>query len=436
MSKLLRLALASLLVPVACSTKSETPPTPTPTNVTATSFSPNGCAYKVEHIAEFPDFVASSDASGSAATPSHVRIGLGGGVDSSKPGYADPSTSFAVGWQTDVDTKFSKIRVGEAPDKLTTANDGISYVVPREFGKGPIDGIRFHEAHVCGLTPGRTYYYQVGGGDAWSPVAQIATAPAKGSKDPLIVALVGDSRDTDGTTDLPVWRALAGRVKTSGARLALFSGDNVASGVDQSLWDKWLAGSDDTAKQMFFATAPGNHENELIRYFAHAVMPGVGKNSERYASFDYGPVHVMMIDDYIGVVAPSIDVDGYKTELLAWIDADLARADGNRANVPWIVVFHHHPVFDSGTADRVKEREATHAAFAARWDEYHVDLDVAGHDHFYERSKPIVADAVATKGTTYVVCAGAGAPSYSTVPDNPLSQKIEHYDPAVLEGLY
>jgi glucose dehydrogenase len=58
------------------------------------------------------------------------------------------------------------------------------------------------------------------------------------------------------------------------------------------------------------------------------------------------------------------------------------------------------------------------------YDTYHVDLAVNGHDHEYERSHPLNANASdpsklpviqtdATKGTTYVINAGAGASSYA-----------------------
>ena len=262
------------------------------------------------------------------------------------------------------------------------------------------------------------------------------TAPAKGSKDALSFAFAGDSRDSLGRTDLPVWKAISAHVRGSGARMMLFSGDNVLVGADQSLWDKWTSASDAMAGSLFLAMAPGNHENELARYYAHAVMPGGPNNPERYASFDYGPVHFVEIDDYVGIISSSIDVNGYHDEVLAWLEADLAAADANRANVPWIVTFHHHPVYDSGdNASRVSERKSTHDAFAALYDKHHVDLDLAGHDHFYERSKTLAADAVAAKGTTYVVCAAGGAPSYGTTAGNPLSEKIVHYDDSV-EGIY
>ncbi len=430
----------------SCSSKSDpAPSSPVDTGVESgpvvVTYDPQGCGYRVAAIDGFPDFEATADSLGADAAPKHVRLGLGGGVDASKAGYADPSTSFAVIWQTDVDTKVSKLRFGDTETALTHVVDGISYIVPQELNRGPEAGIRFHEAHACGLTPGRTVYYQVGGSaggkDVWSDVRSLTVAPAKGGKDPVPFAFFGDTRDALGRSDLPVFKAITGRVKVSGARLGVFSGDAVLIGADQSLWDIWTNASDALAGSVVVAEAAGNHENELVRYFAHIAMPGATKNAERYASFDYGPVHFVFVDDYVGIVAPSIDVTNYRAEVLAWLDADLQKADGNRANVPWVVTVHHHPVYDSGADKaRVAERKSTHDALLSLYDKYHVDLDLAGHDHFYERSKVLAADAVATKGTTYVICAGGGAPSYSTNPDNPLSQSIVHYDPDTFQGLY
>ena len=441
--------LATMVAAVACSSSSSNPTAPVDSGGSDSTggdagpfvFQPKGCGYRVEAVDGFPDLEASAD-DASTSAPRHVRIGLGGGVDVTQPGYADPSTSFAVGWQTDASNKANHLRYGDAPDKLTNVVDGASYLVPQELSVGPADGTRFHEAHACGLAPGRTYYYQVGGGAAgkelWSATQSVTTAPAKGSKDALTLAFVGDTRDDiKPTVNMPVWRAIAGRIKAGGARAAIFSGDTVLVGADQSMWDRWTDASDATAGALFIAMSPGNHENELTRYFAHVVMPGAGKNSERYFSMDYGSVHLVSIDDYDGVVSPSLDVTNYRDELLPWLEADLAKADGNRAAVPWLVVFHHHPVYDSGAdSARVKERKATHDAFVSLFDKHHVDLDVAGHDHFYERSKVLAGDAVATKGTTYVICAAGGAPSYSTTDGNPLSEKIVHYDPTAPEGIY
>ncbi len=418
-------------------TTTDAGPTPSAT------FQPQGCGYTVGAVENFPALEAHA-AAGSGA-PKKVRLGLGGNVVAGQAAYADPSKTFAVVWQSDEATTATQLQWGDSATALSNTANGVSYVVAAEFGSPSADGDRYHEAHVCGLQAGRTYYYRVGGGAAgseqWSPVFAVTTAPASGAADPVLIGVAGDTRDAAGTSKLPVWQAITGRLKNAGAHVALFSGDFVFAGADQQLWDVWTSAAESAASTVFLAMAPGNHDNETLSYFAHALMPGaVGKNYERYSSFDYGPVHVVSYDDQIGIIDPSSDDSGYRAEVLAWLDGDLAKADANRANVPWVVTFHHHPLFSSTTqTDRAPERALVRAAVQATYDAHHVDVDFAGHDHFFERSKPMVGDnPVATGvkgGTTYVISAGGGAPGYSTTPGQPQSAKIQQYT-ETSEGLY
>jgi hypothetical protein len=448
-------ALAAAAVFSACSssddvTSTKDTGTSGDTGSSTTTFSPQGCSFTVGAISDelgsvaFPSFDANDDSLGSAATPKHVRIGLGGGVVAGKPGYADPSTTFGVIWQTDPATKATKLRYGDADGSFTNTVEGYSFLEAQDPNNhsGPPDGIRYHEAYVCGLTPGRTVYYQVGGGPAgketWSATGSYTLAPAKGGSDAVTIGLAGDARDSTGRSTQPVWKAIMARMASSGAHAITFSGDFVDVGIDRDQWETWNTATDVGGTSVFVAMTPGNHENEQITYYANAMMPGaIGTNYERYASFDYGPVHVVELDDYDGIVAAAIDDSGYKNEVLAWIDADLAAADGNRANVPWIVTFHHHPFYSSTTqTERAAERTNVRNALQAIYDKHHVDLDFAGHDHFYERSKPITADAVVTTGgTTYVICAGAGADAYHTAATS-MSAKIVEYAPTDSSGTY
>lgn len=414
------------------------------------TFSPKGCAFSVGSIGDqlgsvvFPSFDLDDDSLGSAATPKHVHVGLGGGVDSSKAGYADPSTSLGVVWQTDPATKATKVRYGDADGNWSSTVEGFSYLVAQDPDNhsGPPEGIRYHEVYVCGLQPGKTVYFQVGGGAAgkevWSETSSYTTAPAKGAADAVMIGISGDSRDRTGRSTQPVWKAIAARMASSGAHAVLFSGDFVDVGIDRDQWEIWNTATDVAKASIFVAMAPGNHENEQVTFYANAMMPGaIGKNYERYSSFDYGPVHVVAMDDYVGIVRQSIDVTGYRDELTAWLEKDLSAADANRSNAPWIVVFHHHPFYSSTTqTDRAAESASMRAALQGIYDKHHVDLDLAGHDHFYERSKPITADAVATTGgTTYVICAGAGADAYHTSATDK-SAKIVEYAPTDASGAY
>jgi hypothetical protein len=421
-----------------CSQKDPAPgPAPAPAQVT--TFAPKGCAYVVNHadVAQgAPPFEPHQDVASADPKLRVVRRGLGGGVEADKPGYASASTSFAIGWQTDDATKASKIRYGQSPDALTNVAEGFSYALEAKPGVM----VRFHEVHVCGLEPGRTYHYQVGGGapgaEVWSPVLSTTTAPAAGET--VKIGFVGDTRDALGRSELPVWRAIASRYKAAAIPLALFSGDMVLVGLDQGMWDTWSKAAEDVAPTTFFALAPGNHENEQPQFFAHALMPGAAsKNAERYSSFDYGPVHVVMIDDYPGVVAKSVDDTGHRAELLAWLDADLTKANANRAKVPFIVTFHHHPAYsDTKNTSRADEAEAVREAFLPLYEKHGVDLDLAGHDHFYERFQPLKGGAVDPSGTTYVICGAAGAPAYQIKPERPLAAQALEYDPDKGEGYY
>jgi hypothetical protein len=434
----------SLLLPLAllsCSSKDEAPPTTADSGpITIESFAPKGCAYTVRHpqVEGFPSFEPHADVVESDPQLRHVFRGLGGDVKSGAAGYADPATSFAVGWQSNAGTLATKIRVGTSEGKLDTELEGYSYLVPQEAHVGPEEGIRFHEAHVCGLTPGRTYWYQVGGGDHWSATYSTTTAPAAGSSDAVKIGIVGDTRDALGNSELPVWHALTTRFKADATPIVLFSGDMVLVTVNQNMWDAWSNAADDATPTTFFALAPGNHENEQLRFFAHAVMPGANSaNAKRYASFDYGPVHVVMLDDYPGIVAPTIDDSGHKEELLAWLESDLSKADANRAKVPWIVTFHHHPMYsDTTNSSREKESANMRAALLSIYDKHGVDLDLCGHDHFYERFKPLAGGAESAKGTTYVIDGAGGAPSYDIKSDTPLAAKTSKYDPVAGQGIY
>lgn len=404
------------------------------------TFQPQGCGYQVGGLKDFP--TREPHAAAGAGAPKKVRLGLGGQIAAGQPGYADPSKTFAVLWQTDVETTATQIKWGDSATALSNTSSGVSYVVEPALGSPSADGNRWHEAHVCGLQPGRTYYYQVGGGAAgaekWSAVYSVTTAPAEKSPDPVLIGVTGDTRFDSSAKPLRVWEAVSGRFKSAGAHVALMSGDFVNAGYDQTLWDVWTSAGDSAGNAVFFAMAPGNHDNEQLSYYAQALMPGaLGDNYERYSSFDYGPVHVIAFDDYAGIVSEGIDDTGYQAEFLAWLDDDLKKANARRAEVPWIVTFHHHPFFSSTTqSERASERAKVVTKLQPLFDKHHVNLDFAGHDHFFERSKPIVGTTYGqVGGTTYVISAGGGAPEYHTVADKPYSEVRVEYE-ASTEGMY
>jgi hypothetical protein len=116
---------------------------------------------------------------------------------------------------------------------------------------------------------------------------------------------------------------------------------------------------------------------------------------------------------------------------LQWLDADLNRANQNRTNVPFIVSLSHRGLFSTCLHATDGDVLAARGAMAPIFDKYNVDLVFNGHDHEYERSNPLKAGnpptgaPVVGSGTTYVICAGAGADPY-TVGTSPQPYSLKH----------
>jgi acid phosphatase type 7 len=399
-------------------------------------FHATSCKYAIAPRMEYTEVFAPKTAADLAsakvsAAPDikRIRLGLGGTVTPGDAARVDPTKSIAFAWETDLETTATTAVWGKSPDATAWSADdrveGLSYVV--EPTAQTLNGSpqRVHEAHVCGLEPNTTYYYRVGGGpegkEVWSEVLSFRTLPAA-TDETVKVAVTGDSR---GEID-NAWQLLQERLTKRGdIQMQLFSGDMIVLGSDQSEYAKWLDhGSRDTKGEpsalprILSLLAMGNHENYQTGFFATVVQPddreAQGTFGELFFSVDVGPAHFLVFDDY-ALGKTSID-PAYAPLLLSWLDADLTAAQAARAERPWIIAVHHHGEWTSSSHAGDSAVLNVRAALAPVWDKFGVDLVLDGHDHNYERSKPlkIASDGkpVLGAGTTYVVCAGSGADGY------------------------
>lgn len=404
--------------------KTDAPPDAGAVTPTAFTYRGQGCSYDVSPPEKYAfTELSNDDPAGAGATPQLVRVGLGGGTTMGAPGYADPSRTAAFTWQTQEKVKAAKIRFGERPDALTEVRAGFSWTTPTPengFGNNEPE-TSMHEVHVCGLTPGRTYYYQVGGGtpEAWSATQSFTSVPAEGK---ILVGVLGDARD-----QVDVWQLAQRRMRDRAVNLQLTSGDLVAFGTQQSLYETWLGAiwkepADPnrfvTLGQQMMVMLAGNHENEAARFYGAFAMPGEGTYAETYSSFNVGNTHFVMIDDQ-----PIAALEGseHGLAILKWLEEDLARADANRAAVPFIVAVHHRGLYTTSVHALDGDVLVARKLLAPIYDKHHVDVVLNGHDHAFERTKPLVAGAdpagdpvvkPAGEGTVYVVNAGAGSTAY------------------------
>lgn len=384
-------------------------------------YEPPCCGYSVA----IPEVKESGfDDGNGKAPPDHVHVGLAGPSD----------TSFVVGWRTDDATTVTRMLVGTDKAAVEAANDATAkvalYAGHHILYGSALDGdnpTRHHEVHACGLAPATSYHYKVGGPGGWSTVHTVSTGPTVGSSEPLRIAVLGDSRN-DPSVFAKIEEALAGK----GVDLQIFTGDAVATGAMQTQWNKWFESTSGSfSVEAMLASAPfmpvnGNHEGLAINYPAQFAMPqdlatNEKAQGEEYYSFEYGNAHFIALNDTpeAGALAA--------TPQVAWLKADLSKVD--RKKTPWLFVMHHRSTYSCGNhGSDLDLRKAWQPLF----DEYKVDVVFSGHDHLYERSKPIRGLSGSTgilamagpkgtpvkgSGTLYVVTGGAGAPLYDVGTD-------------------
>ena len=375
------------------------------------------------------DYKPGDSVTGASPNIRRVRLGLGGNVAVGASNRADPARSIGVAWQTDDGTTASDLAIGADPDPTKwdpkSRLTGTTWNTPPGT-LNPAGPERMHEAYACGLAPSTTYYYRVGGGpmgqEQWSDVFAFTTTPAAGDGS-VKIAVTGDSRGENGNA----WQILQRQVKAMAPTIQLFSGDMIDFGTDQGEWGEWLdraakdeAGKASALSSVLTLAAHGNHDNHSTLFYANLVLPqdltAYPQYAELFFSVDVGPVHVVVLDDYFIGPVPQPD---YMSALGDWLSQDLTAANANRAKVPWIVAMHHHPSYSSSTHGKDKDVIKVRQFVTPIWDKFHVDLAISGHDHDYERTKPLTGPADnpmtftdPSKGTVYLTCAGSGADGY------------------------
>ena len=243
-----------------------------------------------------------------------------------------------------------------------------------------------HRVVLPGLRPDTRYHYRVRSAGATSPAYQFETAPK--TPLPFTFAVYGDSRsfpDRHGA----VIRAMRG----SQPRFVIHTGDLVGSGTKPELWKpEFFDPAHDLMVRVPFFIAIGNHEDNADLFYQFFNRP----KDRAWWSFNYGNCHFVILNS-----CRERSLDGPQVR---WLRQDLA---ANKAT--WtFAAFHHPPVSSASHKSDVELLENWGPILA----ENGVDIVFNGHDHTYERSRPIRYDPTGQL-VTYVVSGGGGAPTYS-----------------------
>lgn len=317
--------------------------------------------------------------------------------------YSNDNSKMTVMWQTDMTpSSESKIEWG------TTNNYSAGSANVTENGRGTNEHLFSYT--IDGLSAGSYTYYRVTV-DGTSQTGSFKTAPDSDASSVTFYAY-GDTRSDPRAHNTVARQMMANVASDAGNRqtVCLHGGDFVLYGLTEAYWDEEFFDRDYPYMMELLAKIPimpamGNHEmymeppfdtdyenehaGELLRkYWPIGIYDDKGSV---YYSFDYGPVHIAVVDQY------TTDFD-LSSDQYAWLENDLSSSEK-----PWKIVMYHAPGWGASSSDDTDVRALTTRndlgpLFAAQG----IPLIIQGHHHYYSRSD--------VDGITYLVLGGGGAP--------------------------
>lgn len=314
-----------------------------------------------------------------------IDVSLGGIYDGDRAPYIQSlgSDSAIIRWNTKKPQR-GVVAIGEQLQSLN-----------KVFSETKVDDE--HEVRLTGLKPGTRYYYSVGaqshsiysGAGFW-----FQTAPLQNAKNtaPLRFWVTGDQGQA-GLIQNQVRDAMLSWVrknplgKKTKPDFWLTTGDNAyRSGTNKQFQQNFFRPYADILKNTPVWPVYGNHDARRWAFYNIFSFPvngeagGVASHTEKYYSFDYGSVHVIVLDTQSSRIQPG-------AKMLRWLKKDLAV---NKSQ--WLVAVFHHPAYSKGShnsdnlADSLGRMHKIRKYILPLLEQAGADVVLSGHSHMYERS--------------------------------------------------
>ncbi len=293
----------------------------------------------------------------------------------------------------------------------------------------------FHNVPLPSLAASTTYYYRVLATTqcvTQSEVFSFTTPPAPGSSNPVNLTFVADLGNNNLVNGGGASRTIAALAQAAANTNVFIHNGDISYADDyglllpfelyESSWNQFQNSLQPITANNFYMTGPGNHEvtcfqlgdsfcqiigtsaRNFSAYLNRFSMPGdaSGGYKNLWYSFNYGLVHVVVINtetDFTDAPSgPGTTLNGGNFQppgaQVAWLQNDLATANANRTQVPWIVVTGHRPFF--GSLPKLPAVPGNCAACATAFYQTlvnnNVDIYIGAHVHWYERLFPIDAN--------------------------------------------
>ncbi len=273
-----------------------------------------------------------------------------------------------------------------------------------------------HVYRITNLAPATLYNYNISCDNDNVGSGSFRTAPDSNAKD-VNMFVYGDTRSNPQDHDRVVARMINIYENDSSYQtLVLHTGDFVSHGEWESDWDDQYFDSYYTHLHQFQSEMPvagirGNHEGDadlFIKYF-----PTNHELGGYYYSFDYGPLHITAVDQYVNYTEGSNQYE--------WLENDL-----KNSHKKWKIIFLHEPGLSAGGHHNNRDVQNYIQPLAK---EYGVSFIFTGHNHYYARAE--------VDGIQHVTTGGGGAPLYnpdSSYPNIVKAQRVRHFCIVHIEG--
>jgi hypothetical protein len=250
---------------------------------------------------------------------------------------------------------------------------------------------------ITGLSPSTRYYYRILTGSQCAS-SNFFSAPAASATSTKFFSY-GDTR-TNGSQH----NTLAGQVDAAFAADPAFQtlninvGDWVSSNAESAWTGEWFASAYTSLRKQDASLSDigvrGNHEGSATLWKQY--WPEPFQSGGLYWSLDYGPMHVVMLDQYTSYSAGSAQYN--------WLKADLAASTKK-----WKMVVLHEPGWSAGGGhgNNTTVQNDLQPLFV----QYGVAIVFGGHNHYYARAS--------VNGVTHLTLGGGGAPSYTPASGQP-----------------
>ncbi|MBN1567838.1 MAG: metallophosphoesterase family protein [Acidobacteria bacterium] len=341
---------------------------------------------------------------GATETPDHIALTWTG----------SPETTMTITWRTDPSVTSGIVQYQKGSKLSKKAKQ--AKAEPREF-VADLGPSRLFTATLANLSPNTKYSYRVGDGEHWSDLSTFSTAKRKTRSFKFLV--FGDSQaPLKAEEPYGHWRKTLHNAFAANpdAKFMVNVGDLVDYGQNGAHWNAWFAAAKGVLNRIPQMPVMGNHEyygskdmTKAPYYLAQWSVPQNGPEglkSQAY-SYDYGPVHFVVLDSQYEEQKKHGDVLKIQQP---WLEADLAAS-----KAMWKIVFFHKPAYESypkRTNPQVK------AAFCPILEKYNVDLVFNAHDHAIARSYPIrngVLMQRPSQGIIYYMSGHSGGKTYKTL---------------------